>query len=144
MSGTLSRDAVIVGASVAGLHEAETVAKVERELTVTAIGEEAHPPYERPPLSKTALTQPMDLDALSLRSFARLRDEGARGPARETGTVGATHRDALRLRPRRSGAPGGLAEGCRTQSLGRPSPASCRAGRHFGVRRRRRSGLHRW
>ncbi|GAA4024839.1 FAD/NAD(P)-binding oxidoreductase [Streptomyces plumbiresistens] len=76
MSGTLSRDVVIVGASVAGLHAADAVAKVARGLTVTVIGDEAHPPYDRPPLSKTALPQSLGLDAVRLRSFARLRDEG--------------------------------------------------------------------
>ncbi|EMF51294.1 FAD/NAD(P)-binding oxidoreductase [Streptomyces bottropensis] len=76
MSGTLSRDVVIVGASVAGLRAAEAVARVARELTVTVIGEEAHPPYDRRSLSKAALTQPGGLDAVSMRSVARLRDEG--------------------------------------------------------------------
>ncbi|WP_405622120.1 NAD(P)/FAD-dependent oxidoreductase [Streptomyces sp. NBC_00076] len=76
MSGTLSRDVVIVGASVAGLRAAEAVAKAARELTITVISEEAHPPYDRPSLSKAALTQPVGLDAVSLRSVARLRDQG--------------------------------------------------------------------
>ncbi|MER5181060.1 FAD-dependent oxidoreductase [Streptomyces sp. NPDC002896] len=74
--GALSRDVVIIGASVAGLHAAQTVAKVARELSVMVIGEEVRPRYDRPPSPWTALTRPTDLDATTLRSFGRLRDEG--------------------------------------------------------------------
>ncbi len=64
LNGKLSRDVVIVGASLAGLRAAETVARVAPELTVTVVGEEAHRPYDRPPLSKRALTEPLDIDAV--------------------------------------------------------------------------------
>jgi NADPH-dependent 2,4-dienoyl-CoA reductase/sulfur reductase-like enzyme len=76
LNGKLSRDVVIVGASLAGLRAAETVARVAPQLTITVVGEEAHPPYDRPPLSKRALTEPLDIDAVALRSYAGLLDNG--------------------------------------------------------------------
>ncbi|MFJ4221787.1 FAD-dependent oxidoreductase [Curtobacterium luteum] len=47
---------VIVGASLAGLTAAETVRAAGFTGRVTVIGDEPHQPYDRPPLSKQALT----------------------------------------------------------------------------------------
>ncbi len=47
---------VIVGAALAGLRAAEALRDGGFEGRLTLIGKEAHPPYDRPPLSKQALT----------------------------------------------------------------------------------------
>jgi NADPH-dependent 2,4-dienoyl-CoA reductase/sulfur reductase-like enzyme len=65
---------VIVGASLAGLHAASTLRREGFTGPLTLIGDEAHEPYDRPPLSKqvlegwvpaqrTALPEPRALDA---------------------------------------------------------------------------------
>ena len=46
---------VVVGASLAGLRAAETLRARGFDGELTLIGEEAHPPYDRPPLSKQVL-----------------------------------------------------------------------------------------
>lgn len=46
---------VIVGASLAGLRTAEAVLALLPQAQVTLVGEEPHPPYNRPPLSKEAI-----------------------------------------------------------------------------------------
>jgi NADPH-dependent 2,4-dienoyl-CoA reductase/sulfur reductase-like enzyme len=53
---------VVVGASMAGLRAAEAVRKAGYGGEVVVIGDEPHMPYNRPPLSKTALgAEPGDL-----------------------------------------------------------------------------------
>ncbi|MGW3999895.1 NAD(P)/FAD-dependent oxidoreductase [Amycolatopsis sp. NPDC004772] len=53
---------VVVGASMAGLRAAEAVRKAGYAGEVVVIGDEPHLPYNRPPLSKTALgAEPGDL-----------------------------------------------------------------------------------
>lgn len=47
---------VIVGASLAGLRAAEALREGGYDGRLTLIGEEAHPPYDRPPLSKQVLS----------------------------------------------------------------------------------------
>ncbi|GHB59383.1 pyridine nucleotide-disulfide oxidoreductase [Streptomyces umbrinus] len=74
--GKLTRDIVIVGASVAGLHAARAAAKAAGGLSVMVIGKEVRPRYDRQPPPRTALTRPVDLDATTLRSLGRLRGEG--------------------------------------------------------------------
>lgn len=49
---------VIIGASLAGARTAASLRTAGYEGRITLIGEEQHPPYERPPLSKDVLTQP--------------------------------------------------------------------------------------
>ncbi len=57
MSGGLGGDRlVVVGASLAGLRAVEAARRAGHSGTVTLIGEEPHPPYDRPPLSKAFLT----------------------------------------------------------------------------------------
>src|SRR5580692_8355714 len=46
---------VIVGASLAGLRAAETLRREGFDGDLTIIGDEAEPPYDRPPLSKQVL-----------------------------------------------------------------------------------------
>ncbi len=67
----------MVGASAAGLAAAETLRREGYDGTVTLVGDEPRPPYDRPPLSKQILAgqwqpgrldlrSPADLDALGL------------------------------------------------------------------------------
>ncbi|WP_461110225.1 NAD(P)/FAD-dependent oxidoreductase [Streptomyces calidiresistens] len=49
------RRVVIVGASLAGLHAARTLRGEGFDGELTLVGEEPHPPYDRPPLSKQVL-----------------------------------------------------------------------------------------
>jgi len=49
-------DIVIVGAGMAGLHAAEALRAHGFDGRLTLLGEEAHRPYSRPPLSKEVLT----------------------------------------------------------------------------------------
>ncbi|MFJ1825553.1 FAD-dependent oxidoreductase, partial [Streptomyces sp. NPDC088178] len=46
---------VIVGASLAGLRAAETLREEGFTGSLTVVGDEPHPPYDRPPLSKQVL-----------------------------------------------------------------------------------------
>ncbi|MEU6607192.1 FAD-dependent oxidoreductase [Streptomyces shenzhenensis] len=46
---------VVVGASAAGLAAAETLRREGYDGTLTLVGDEPHPPYDRPPLSKQVL-----------------------------------------------------------------------------------------
>ena len=54
-AGGTDRTIVVVGASLAGLRAAEEIRHQGFEGTVTVIGDEAHRPYDRPPLSKQVL-----------------------------------------------------------------------------------------
>ncbi|MCB1413702.1 MAG: FAD-dependent oxidoreductase [Xanthobacteraceae bacterium] len=58
---------VIVGAGQAGLQAAETLRSAGFDGRVTLIGDEPHPPYQRPPLSKAWLTGGIDGGQLTLR-----------------------------------------------------------------------------
>jgi 3-phenylpropionate/trans-cinnamate dioxygenase ferredoxin reductase component len=67
---------VIVGASTAGLNAAEAVREGGFAGEVVIVGEEIHPPYDRPPLSKQILSGAWEPDRAVLRSEAELRDLG--------------------------------------------------------------------
>ena len=43
---------VVVGAGQAGLQVAESLRKGGHDGALTLVGDERHPPYQRPPLSK--------------------------------------------------------------------------------------------
>src|SRR5437588_2892970 len=58
---------IIVGASQAGLQVAESLRGEGYDGPITLIGDEAHPPYQRPPLSKALLTGETTEDRLILR-----------------------------------------------------------------------------
>ncbi|MEV6510115.1 FAD-dependent oxidoreductase [Streptomyces sp. NPDC051642] len=66
------RRIVVVGASAAGLAAAETLRREGYDGTLTLIGDEPHPPYDRPPLSKQFLTGQWDAGQLALRTGADL------------------------------------------------------------------------
>ena len=66
MVGSLQR-VVVVGASLAGLRAAETLAERSPELDVVVVGAEPHRPYDRPPLSKKLLAGEWEADRIQLR-----------------------------------------------------------------------------
>ncbi|MFF3464910.1 NAD(P)/FAD-dependent oxidoreductase [Streptomyces sp. NPDC001984] len=57
---------VIVGASLAGLRAAEKLREEGFTGSLTVVGDEAHPPYDRPPLSKQVLFGKVPADATGL------------------------------------------------------------------------------
>lgn len=61
------RDVVVVGASLAGLRAAETLRTAGFDGSITVIGAESHPPYDRPPLSKRLLSGEWEPDRIALR-----------------------------------------------------------------------------
>ena len=63
---------MVVGASAAGLAATETLRREGYGETLTLIGDEPHPPYDRPPLSKQFLTGQWDTGQLALRTGADL------------------------------------------------------------------------
>ena len=61
---------LIVGAGQAGMQIAVSLRDAEYEGSITIVGEEAHGPYQRPPLSKAFLAGESDEESLELRSPA--------------------------------------------------------------------------
>lgn len=57
---------MIVGASLAGLRAAESLRLDGHDGSITIIGAETHPPYDRPPLSKQVLTGKTDASGTTL------------------------------------------------------------------------------
>jgi NADPH-dependent 2,4-dienoyl-CoA reductase/sulfur reductase-like enzyme len=58
---------VVVGASLAGLRAAEAVREQGHDGELVVVGEEEHPPYTRPPLSKQLLAGEMEREKVDLR-----------------------------------------------------------------------------
>lgn len=58
---------IVVGAGQAGVRAADTLRKLGYDGPVALIGEEPHPPYQRPPLSKKFLLGQMDEQQLWLQ-----------------------------------------------------------------------------
>ena len=88
-------DIVIVGAGQAAASLAAKLRASGHEGGITVIGDEAAPPYQRPPLSKAYLLGDMPLDRLTLRGDDWWREQDIR---LLTGTrVHAIDRDAKRL-----------------------------------------------
>ena len=69
---------VIVGASVAGLTAAEVLRRDGFKGDLTLIGDETHPPYDRPPLSKQVLRGAWEPHRVHLRDDQALEKLGAR------------------------------------------------------------------
>ncbi|WP_033343198.1 NAD(P)/FAD-dependent oxidoreductase [Catenuloplanes japonicus] len=59
---------VIVGASAGGLTTLEALRRLGHDGAVTVIGDEIHPPYDRPPLSKQVLSGAWHPDRAALRT----------------------------------------------------------------------------
>ena len=71
------RRVVIVGASAAGLTAAEALRRRGYDGKLTLIGDEPHPPYDRPPLSKQILAGTWEPEEIVLRSSEALSELGA-------------------------------------------------------------------
>lgn len=65
---------VVVGASLAGLRAAEAARKSDSDVAITLIGDEAHLPYDRPPLSKAYLHAPQP-EVTTFRTEQHLRED---------------------------------------------------------------------
>ncbi|WP_029058629.1 NAD(P)/FAD-dependent oxidoreductase [Stappia stellulata] len=61
---------VIVGAGQAGAQVAQSLRMAGFEAPIALVGDEPHPPYQRPPLSKKHLAGEIDDEALHLRPLA--------------------------------------------------------------------------
>jgi NADPH-dependent 2,4-dienoyl-CoA reductase/sulfur reductase-like enzyme len=61
------REVVVVGGSLAGLRAVETLRTGGYEGDITVVGDEPHPPYDRPPLSKRLLSGEWEPDRILLR-----------------------------------------------------------------------------
>ncbi|MGC5626937.1 NAD(P)/FAD-dependent oxidoreductase [Georgenia sp. Z1344] len=62
------RRVVVVGGSLAAVHAAEALRERDFDGEITIISAEQHLPYDRPPLSKEALSSGVDVEKLYLRS----------------------------------------------------------------------------
>ncbi|MGW5202420.1 NAD(P)/FAD-dependent oxidoreductase [Streptomyces spiralis] len=67
---------LIVGASQAGLQLAASLRQFGDNRPITLVGEEIHPPYQRPPLSKEFLSGENDAESLALRAPSYYADAG--------------------------------------------------------------------
>lgn len=67
---------VVVGASAAGLGTAEALRRGGFTGSLTLVGDELHPPYDRPPLSKQLLAGAWESERLHLRSADHLTGLG--------------------------------------------------------------------
>ena len=68
----MTKHIVIVGAGQAGLQAAETLRAGGFDAPITLLGDEAHLPYHRPPLSKAWLAGGPGADPLAMRTAAAL------------------------------------------------------------------------
>jgi NADPH-dependent 2,4-dienoyl-CoA reductase/sulfur reductase-like enzyme len=87
------RRVVVVGASVAGLTAAETLRREGYDGSITLIGREPHPPYDRPPLSKQVLLGDWPAERVFLR---RPEDVAALGLDLRLGTAATALSTAAR------------------------------------------------
>jgi NADPH-dependent 2,4-dienoyl-CoA reductase/sulfur reductase-like enzyme len=80
MSDPLAPDStvVIVGASLAGMRAAEEVRHLGHPGPVVVVGDEVHPPYDRPPLSKQFLAGKWDVERLHHHTPDKLDSFGLR------------------------------------------------------------------
>jgi 3-phenylpropionate/trans-cinnamate dioxygenase ferredoxin reductase subunit len=67
---------VIVGAGQAGGQAIDTLLRAGHEGTITLVGTESHPPYQRPPLSKKLLAGEMEVARTYLKSIEHYQDKG--------------------------------------------------------------------
>ncbi|WP_037471831.1 FAD-dependent oxidoreductase, partial [Sinorhizobium fredii] len=70
------RHVAIIGAGQAGSSLAAKLRGLGFDGRVTLIGDEPHPPYQRPPLSKAYLTGKLDADRLALRGPSFYAERG--------------------------------------------------------------------
>lgn len=72
---------VVVGASLAGLRGAEALRRNGYSGTLTIVGDEPHPPYDRPPLSKHVLAGELPATATELPNLVPLNARWRLGQA---------------------------------------------------------------
>lgn len=65
---------VVVGGGLGGLRAAESLRSSGYTGAITVVGDEPHPPYTRPPLSKEALRGGIEIDGLVFRRRAAVDD----------------------------------------------------------------------
>ncbi|MFI0452118.1 NAD(P)/FAD-dependent oxidoreductase [Actinomadura sp. 6N118] len=68
------RRIVVVGASLGGLRAAEQLRAAGHTGELVVVGDEPHPPYNRPPLSKEVLAAEVSLDRVAFRMRASVAD----------------------------------------------------------------------
>jgi len=94
---------VIVGASYAGIQLAASARELGFEEDIVIVGDEPHPPYQRPPLSKGLLAGKITADQLGLRGPDFFRDQridlrlGTRATGLDTADRRLTLADGTRL-----------------------------------------------
>lgn len=71
-----SETIIIVGAGISGVRAALTLRDSGFEGKITLLSEEAHPPYDRPPLSKGVLTDPEGEKRIALDPNSELAAKG--------------------------------------------------------------------
>jgi NADPH-dependent 2,4-dienoyl-CoA reductase/sulfur reductase-like enzyme len=75
---TAPEHVLVVGAGLGGLRTVEQLRQVGFEGRISLVGAEAHPPYDRPPLSKQLLAGAWEPEKIVLRDAAALEDLGVR------------------------------------------------------------------
>lgn len=81
----MGRTIVVVGGGLAGLRASEQLRAQGWADSIVVVGDEIHPPYNRPPLTKTALRDGVDPTALAFRQRASTADVAWRLGCRVTG-----------------------------------------------------------
>jgi 3-phenylpropionate/trans-cinnamate dioxygenase ferredoxin reductase subunit len=74
--GTDRDSAVIIGAGQAGAWVAITLRELDPARRIVLIGDEAHPPYERPPLSKAVLAGKVPIESAYIKAPGYYGDNG--------------------------------------------------------------------
>lgn len=72
----MDRSVVIVGAGQAGAQAAMSLRELGHTGSIAVIGDEPHPPYQRPPLSKTYFKEPITAERLHLRAAKFYAERG--------------------------------------------------------------------
>ncbi|MFT5446715.1 MAG: 3-phenylpropionate/trans-cinnamate dioxygenase ferredoxin reductase subunit [Gammaproteobacteria bacterium] len=72
----MTKRIVIVGAGQAGGQAVDTLLRADQEHSITLIGDESHPPYQRPPLSKKLLAGEMEVERTYLKPLQHYQDKG--------------------------------------------------------------------
>jgi 3-phenylpropionate/trans-cinnamate dioxygenase ferredoxin reductase subunit len=114
---------VVVGASLAGLHAAEALREGGFTGSLTLVGEEPHPPYDRPPLSKQVALGMVGHECTTLPR-SRAVEARWRLSTRAVGVDLATHTVALANGERESFDRLLIATGTRVRPWGRPGEAA--------------------
>lgn len=120
-AGSAAPGVLVVGASLGGLRAAEQLRAAGWRGPITVVGDEPHMPYNRPPLSKDALSGELAHEALAFRARASVADVtwrlGVGAVAADLAARTVTLADgsvlpyaglvvATGIRPRRLGCPG--------------------------------------